>query len=352
MSRLVPSSKKPPLAAAVVRQAGLARYGSAPGSLLSSIAESVIGGGDGSSGEFLAAGASDAVAERFFGGDSPCLTSESSCRVASAAAAASPPDLERSIRRVECGRGMFPQEYGGFREFAGGSHLIRHSSSPAGFFADLLMESGLSQPKGVGNCSQMAGKRLSSQWSFSQQDSLSQISETTIADMAESIIHGNKGNEAAGNLESSFNRVPFCSWDDTHSIVFNSAPHKRAKDNNEDTIATYSNLDPQLSLPCTSLEMEAVEKYLQVQQDIVHCKLRAKRGCATHPRSIAERERRTRISKRLRKLQELVPNMDKQTNTSDMLDLAVEYIKELQSQIKKLNQEHAECTCIIKLERA
>ncbi|KOM51329.1 hypothetical protein LR48_Vigan08g215600 [Vigna angularis] len=46
-------------------------------------------------------------------------------------------------------------------------------------------------------------------------------------------------------------------------------------------------------------------------EDSVPCRVRAKRGCATHPRSIAERVRRTRISDRIRKLQELVPNMDK-----------------------------------------
>ncbi|EFJ11695.1 hypothetical protein SELMODRAFT_28264, partial [Selaginella moellendorffii] len=68
-------------------------------------------------------------------------------------------------------------------------------------------------------------------------------------------------------------------------------------------------------------------------QDSVPCRLRAKRGCATHPRSIAERVRRTRISERMRRLQELVPNMDKQTNTSDMLDEAVEYMKFLQKQV-------------------
>ena len=69
--------------------------------------------------------------------------------------------------------------------------------------------------------------------------------------------------------------------------------------------------------------------------------------------------RRTRISERMRKLQDLVPNMDKveffpfsisasfvlalddaffphlqQTNTSDMLDLAVDYIKDLQRQVQ------------------
>lgn len=47
-------------------------------------------------------------------------------------------------------------------------------------------------------------------------------------------------------------------------------------------------LSHQMSLPKTSAEMIAMEKYLQFQ-DAVPCKIRAKRGCATHPRSIAER---------------------------------------------------------------
>ncbi|KAF7824999.1 transcription factor bHLH80-like isoform X2 [Senna tora] len=74
-----------------------------------------------------------------------------------------------------------------------------------------------------------------------------------------------------------------------------------------------------------------LEKMLE---DSVPCRVRAKRGYATHPRSIAERVRRTRISDRIRKLQELVPNMDKQTNTADMLDEAVAYVKSLQKQIE------------------
>jgi len=43
-----------------------------------------------------------------------------------------------------------------------------------------------------------------------------------------------------------------------------------------------------LSLPKTSAEMSTIENFLQFQ-DSVPCKIRAKRGCATHPRSIAER---------------------------------------------------------------
>ena len=69
----------------------------------------------------------------------------------------------------------------------------------------------------------------------------------------------------------------------------------------------------------------------------VPCKTRAKRGFATHPRSIAERVRRTRINERTKKLQDLVSNMDRQTNTADMLDEAVEYVKHLQLQVQELS---------------
>ncbi|KAJ7289059.1 hypothetical protein O6H91_Y305900 [Diphasiastrum complanatum] len=68
------------------------------------------------------------------------------------------------------------------------------------------------------------------------------------------------------------------------------------------------------------------------------CQARAKRGFATHPRSISERLRRTRISEGIKKLQELVPNIDKQMNTADMLDEAVEYIKLLQKQVQDLSK--------------
>ncbi|KAK9017689.1 hypothetical protein V6N11_000695 [Hibiscus sabdariffa] len=103
-------------------------------------------------------------------------------------------------------------------------------------------------------------------------------------------------------------------------------------------------LTHQFSLPKTYEEMDVVEKFWQFQGS-VPCKIRAKRGCATHPRSIAERVRRTRISERMRKLQGLFPNIDKQTNTADMLDMAVEYIKDLQRQVKTLRDTKAKCSC-------
>ncbi|KAM7512670.1 hypothetical protein LguiB_011545 [Lonicera macranthoides] len=80
-------------------------------------------------------------------------------------------------------------------------------------------------------------------------------------------------------------------------------------------------------------------------EDSVPCRIRAKRGCATHPRSVAERVRRTRISDRIRKLQELLPNMDKQTNTADMLEEAVDYVRFLQKQIQELEEHQKKCKC-------
>ncbi|WJX43487.1 hypothetical protein P8452_30578 [Trifolium repens] len=88
-------------------------------------------------------------------------------------------------------------------------------------------------------------------------------------------------------------------------------------------------------------------KMEKILEDSVPCKIRAKRGFATHPRSIAERVRRTRISDRIRKLQELVPNMDKQTNTAEMLDEAVAYVKFLQNQIEELTEQQRRCKCTI-----
>ncbi|XP_037418058.1 transcription factor bHLH128-like [Triticum dicoccoides] len=67
----------------------------------------------------------------------------------------------------------------------------------------------------------------------------------------------------------------------------------------------------------TYLDMPGMDDYLQLQQDFIACTVHTKHGCATHPRSIAERERRASNSKRLRRLQDFVPNMDKQTTMSD-----------------------------------
>ncbi|KAJ0973057.1 hypothetical protein J5N97_021016 [Dioscorea zingiberensis] len=315
----------------------LARYGSAPGSLLASIAESIISDSPALSSSSTAAVGSDApsLIPRFYSGDSSCLSSDSACKP-------SPDPRSYSLDPIPAAVDPRP-------------NLIRHSSSPAGFFSHLMLDNGYPVTRGLGNYSQMgaddvrsmANRRLQSQLSFSRQDSLSQISEISIPEIGESIGNGKSSDDVAQSYIQ--NNFSIGSWDETNSIVF-SSPNKLGKDNNGDAITNLNNIESQFSLPKTSLEMASVEKLLHGQQDYFPFKIRAKRGCATHPRSIAERERRTRISEKLRKLQELVPNMDKQTNTSDMLDLAVQHIKALQGQVQKLNEERVNCSCASKQE--
>ncbi|AES75627.1 transcription factor bHLH130, putative [Medicago truncatula] len=69
-------------------------------------------------------------------------------------------------------------------------------------------------------------------------------------------------------------------------------------------------LSHHLSLTRKSSEMFVVENLLQFP-DSVTSSIRAKRGFARHPRSLAKRVRRTRINERMRKLQEVVLNIDK-----------------------------------------
>ncbi|XP_057767158.1 bHLH transcription factor RHL1-like [Salvia miltiorrhiza] len=65
-------------------------------------------------------------------------------------------------------------------------------------------------------------------------------------------------------------------------------------------------------------------------------KVRARRGQATDPHSIAERLRRERIAERMKSLQELVPNANK-TDKASMLDEIIDYVKFLQLQVKVLS---------------
>ncbi|CAA6672256.1 unnamed protein product [Spirodela intermedia] len=65
-------------------------------------------------------------------------------------------------------------------------------------------------------------------------------------------------------------------------------------------------------------------------------RVRAKRGQATDPHSIAERLRRERIAERMKALQELVPNPNK-TDKASMLDEIIDYIKFLQLQVKVMS---------------
>ncbi|GMI92931.1 ABA-responsive kinase substrate 2 [Hibiscus trionum] len=321
------SSQKP------TGQSGLTRYGSAPGSFLTNAVDSVIGA------DF------NLVGHYYSAADSSSLTSESTCKASSSndprepkSSAAPPPPPHHP-------HGSYPAPS------PSSSSLLRQRSSPAGFLSHLTSENGFSVTMGNRNYScqgQGSGNgghgvsRLKSQLSFTRQDSLSQISE-----VSENLVDGVSSNTNHRNAAHSFAAAGFGmdSWDNTNSIAFSAPPSKRAKNIDGDFYNCLNGLETQFSMPQTTLEMATVEKLLHIPEDSVPCKIRAKRGCATHPRSIAERERRTRISGKLKKLQDLVPNMDKQTSYADMLDLAVQHIKGLQNEVQKLQKDMETCTC-------
>ncbi|KAI3719144.1 hypothetical protein L6452_20038 [Arctium lappa] len=203
------------------------------------------------------------------------------------------------------------------------SNLMRQSSSPDGFLSSLTVDNngfgGMKDVRKGGSSSSSLNNHISfSLGPSSSSRFLPQIAEDD-SDLRDSTF-GSLKRSRDGGLKMPQNRE---AGHHTPSLVHH------------------------LSLPKTSSEMAAVENILHFQQESssVPWKARAKRGFATHPRSIAERVRRTRISERIKRLQELFPNMDKQTNTADMLDMAVEYIKDLQKELQTLNDARARCKC-------
>ncbi|CAI0412713.1 unnamed protein product [Linum tenue] len=230
------------------------------------------------------------------------------------------------------------------------SNLVRHSSSPAGLFSNINIEfeNGYAVIRGMGD---FVGNRESSgrMSPIAEIDTKDNIVEAINSSRAESSSDFGEAHHP-GNYAGSTAGFPMGSWDDSGIMKGGLSEDDRTFSglNDSQDVEGGGNRPPMLahhlSLPKTAAEMSALEKLLHLQ-DSVPCKIRAKRGFATHPRSIAERVRRTRISERMRKLQDLVPNMDKQTNTADMLDLAVDYIKDLQTQVKVMADSRAKCTC-------
>ncbi|KAL3620419.1 hypothetical protein CASFOL_035331 [Castilleja foliolosa] len=214
--------------------------------------------------------------------------------------------------------------------------LVRHSSSPAGLFDNINIEE-FGGMRGIGKIgARNAGTSFSSASRFkSNKTDLPPRNPSSSSKMGP--VSGNKPVHDRGSDIPGF---PLNPWDDSimsddflralTEDVDKSFARADALDDqkNEGGNRSTTRLSHHLSLPSNSYETE------KLLQDSVPCKLRAKRGFATHPRSIAERVRRTKISDRIRKLEELVPNMERQTNTADMLDFAVDYIKDLQRQIE------------------
>ncbi|KAH9783873.1 transcription factor bHLH128 [Citrus sinensis] len=347
----------PTTAAGVGGSGGLTRYVSAPGSLLRTAVDSIIGSSSSSpspSQPSIVSSSHSHQHHHYFaggstttaGGDSSPVssftTTESTCKVNSSNA---PGNNTKSGLQRSYGLNDIPQTHAA----SSSSSLLRQRSSPAGFLSHFASENGFSVTRETGNYNSqgrssggLGVSRLKSQLSFTGQDSLSQISEES-----ENGIDGVSSGSGRQNATHSYSTASFGmdSWENGTSIVFSAPPSKRTKTLDGDIFNCLNALDSQFTMPQTSLEMATVDNLLNIPEDSVPCKIRAKRGCATHPRSIAERERRTRISRKLKKLQDLVPNMDKQTSYSDMLDLAVQHIKGLQNQVENLHKDLEHCTC-------
>ncbi|KAG4971139.1 hypothetical protein JHK85_037560 [Glycine max] len=222
------------------------------------------------------------------------------------------------------------------------NNLIRQKSSPAGFFSNYSVDNAaLRDVASFRGCDVSNGQAITSS----------------------SGLHGTLN--FSSRPSSCSTRMPQIAENGNEDVEANCVemPPEQLVTVDEDFGYQKVGLTHHLSLPGSSSRMATMEKLYQIQGS-VPCKIRAKRGFATHPRSIAERvkvsfdstvtldyiliickERRTRISARIKKLQDLFPKSDKQTSTADMLDLAVEYIKDLQKQVKILRDTRAKCTC-------
>ncbi|KAM0871985.1 hypothetical protein ACQ4PT_039026 [Festuca glaucescens] len=348
---------------------GLLRYRSAPSTLLGDVCGDFLpatGGGAGHSPGSPDHNAADAVFTRFLAAPPrPAAAAANHFSSDTAASLASQQQQHQQQLMYQSQQQMAAME--SLFRTGGNGGLVRQSSSPAGFLNHLNMDSGygnmLRAGMGGGYGNGNGDPRLRGQLSFSSRQGsvMSQISEMA----SEELGGGGSDDEEAGSnggAARGYGGIPGYpmgaspggggGWDEpspspSPSLPLSPGAMKRPRDAAAAKNGASRQLKQQYSLPASSKpspEMAVIEKFLQLQ-DAVPCKIRAKRGCATHPRSIAERVRRTKISDRIRKLLELVPNMEKQTNTSDMLDLAVDYIKELQMQVKVMNDDRTSCTC-------
>ncbi|CAN8289042.1 unnamed protein product [Cochlearia groenlandica] len=231
------------------------------------------------------------------------------------------------------------------------SNLARHNSSPAGLFSSVNVETAYAAGmKNMGGCyggsSNMMYTTSNAQTSsltptskllpLSSSKPLSSILEVDVKPGFSSRL---PPRTLSGGFNRSFGNEGSVSTKLTSLARTQYGGLDQYKTKDEDSASRSPPLAHHMSLPKSLSDIE------QLISDSIPCKIRAKHGCATHPRSIAERVRRTEISERMRKLQDLVPNMDTQTNTTDMLDLAVQYIKDLQEQVKALEETRARCRC-------
>ncbi|VAI88167.1 unnamed protein product [Triticum turgidum subsp. durum] len=97
-------------------------------------------------------------------------------------------------------------------------------------------------------------------------------------------------NNGSSDLSRSFSMSS--SGDTNSNIMFFMPGSKKAKvliDSDDGMVTSLSKIESQFGMSTTSLDMSGMDDYLQLQQYFIAYTVCTKRGCATHPRSIAER---------------------------------------------------------------
>ncbi|KAF7062606.1 hypothetical protein CFC21_100396 [Triticum aestivum] len=100
-------------------------------------------------------------------------------------------------------------------------------------------------------------------------------------------------NNGSSDLSRSFSMIS--SGDTNSNIMFFTPGSKKAKvliDSDDGMVTSLSKIESQFGMSTTSLDMSGMDDYLQLQQYFIAYTVCTKRGCATHPRSIAERIRK------------------------------------------------------------
>ncbi|XBI00702.1 hypothetical protein VPH35_129656 [Triticum aestivum] len=100
-------------------------------------------------------------------------------------------------------------------------------------------------------------------------------------------------NNGSSYLSRSFSMSS--SGDTNSNIMFFMPGSKKAKvliDSDDGMVTSLSKIESQFGMSTTSLDMSGMDDYLQLQQYFIAYTVCTKRGCATHPRSIAERIRK------------------------------------------------------------
>ncbi|KAL8099527.1 hypothetical protein AgCh_031967 [Apium graveolens] len=316
---------------------GLTRYRSAPSSYFADMLNGSLFGGEEVADQFVNTRAASPDSDRFFsrfmsscGGEDLNLPNVSVVRSSSFANEAvhsqfmvqmkHEPDVPQAQQQQQMGslgiNNLAQMKMGG----GNNSNLIRQSSSPAGLFAQVNIDNaghGYAVMRGMGNSgpassthvdsSFSSGSRLNNQMDFPPSTpSSSSILPRAFKVEAKSFGAGrpelgnygerriNDGGYLSGGSRDT-------SWDDSSLLSDDFLADLAGNDRN-----TFSNLNSSrnqtgeggslpstalahhLSLPTSSAELSAMEHLLHFP-DSVPLKIRAKRGCATHPRSIAER---------------------------------------------------------------